>query len=151
MNTTTFTWHNHKRPNLPVHQVYGFCFTTGNNVLMVRDKGEKRLSLVGGRLEEGETAEQAMIREAKEEANIELVDVKLLGYLEVEVKNENGFVAHHMQARFVAKVKNPVDIKASNEIEETKEVDQSELINYIGWLKYDTGREIYADMLTARS
>lgn len=35
-------------------------------------------SLVGGRIEDGETSEEALIREAKEEANIEIVNPKFL-------------------------------------------------------------------------
>ncbi len=44
-----------------------------------QDWQEGKLNLPGGRIEEGETAEQAAIREIKEEANIDATDVTLIG------------------------------------------------------------------------
>lgn len=40
--TVTFIWHPAKRLGLPVWQVYVFCVTKDNKVVLVRDKGENR-------------------------------------------------------------------------------------------------------------
>lgn len=44
-----------------------------------QDWQQGKLNLPGGRIEDGETAEQAAIREIKEEANIDATDVTLIG------------------------------------------------------------------------
>jgi ADP-ribose pyrophosphatase YjhB (NUDIX family) len=45
----TFIWHPDKQLDLPVWQVYVFCVAKDNKVVLVRDKGEDRFTLPGGR------------------------------------------------------------------------------------------------------
>ncbi len=54
-------------------------------LMLLRDKKESitnpnRWGVLGGMVEEGENFQQAMVRELKEEANIDVRDFKLLGY-----------------------------------------------------------------------
>jgi len=87
----TFRWHpnelldvNEFKPT----QIYGFCKTNDNLVCLVRDKDEERFTLLGGGIEDGETPEQALVREFREEAQFEPKNIKLLGSVEVIVEEE---------------------------------------------------------------
>ena len=74
--TITFIWHPAKRLDLPVWQVYVFCVTKDNKVVLVRDKGEDRFTLPGGRTRAGEKAEETAKRETEEETGYQVKDVR---------------------------------------------------------------------------
>lgn len=59
------------------------CFPVVNNKILftINPRG---IDIIGGHVESGENALQALIREAKEEASIELVDCELIGIIEVD-------------------------------------------------------------------
>ncbi len=65
-------------PNLAVTQVYGFCYDKKWNVLLLDGQGV--FGLPGGKPETGETYEATLKREALEEAQVELLDVIVIGY-----------------------------------------------------------------------
>lgn len=60
-------------------------------VLTVRKRGTRRFMLVGGKLEPGETAAQAAVRETHEEVGLELGEVTLLAEFTGETANEPGY------------------------------------------------------------
>lgn len=60
------------------------------HVLTVRKEGTSRFMLVGGKLEPGETAKEAALRETQEEVAIVLSDAELLGEFVSEAANEPG-------------------------------------------------------------
>ncbi len=151
---TTYVW----RPgqiiaDLPTSQIYGFCVNTEGLVTLVRDKGEKRFTLPGGRLDGKEDPEDALIREFREEAQFTPIDIKLLGVVEVIEKDQNGtIIKHHQQARFVCrpdKIEEFVPEKDDWETVERIFVPPAELKNYIHWLKSNTGVAQYEALISS--
>ena len=63
-------------------------------VLTVRKRGTERFMLVGGKLEPGESAREAALRETREEVGLEIADAVLLGEFESEAANEPGHTLH---------------------------------------------------------
>lgn len=64
------------------------------HVLTVRKQGTERFMLVGGKLEPGEGAREAAVRETREEVGLEVRDVRLLGTFLSEAANEPGHTLH---------------------------------------------------------
>ena len=94
-----YTWHKGAMPDdLPVRQVYGIAFAQDGRIFLRIDNG--RYKLTGGRPEGAETFEETLRREYLEEANIELEDLRYLGYLAVEDGNET-----YAQVRMIARIK----------------------------------------------
>ena len=63
-------------------------------VLTVRKRGTERFMLVGGKLEPGESAHDAALRETYEEVGIEITSARLLGEFFSEAANEPGHTLH---------------------------------------------------------
>ena len=63
-------------------------------VLTVRKKGTERFMLVGGKLEPGESARQAALRETYEEVGLRIDEATLLGEFLSEAANEPGHTLH---------------------------------------------------------
>lgn len=64
------------------------------SVLTVRKRGTERFMLVGGKLEPGETALDAALRETREEVGLEIGSATLLGEFLSEAANEPGHTLH---------------------------------------------------------
>lgn len=58
---------------------------------------EKTFALITGFMERGETPEQGVARELKEETNLDAIDIKLIGVYEFIRKNE-VIIAYHVKA-----------------------------------------------------
>ena len=61
-----------------------------------RGHGEGKWNGFGGKVEEGETIEEAARRETKEEAGIEIKEMKKLGILEFEYQDGSGNMEVHI-------------------------------------------------------
>jgi bis(5'-nucleosidyl)-tetraphosphatase len=134
-NITTLSWHNinefSKLKN--VRQCYGICFNNKNQILIVNNKG--KWFLPGGTPEKGETFEQTLIREIDEEADVEIKDIKPLGYNEIE-ELKDGKKSIFYQLRFVAKiskVKKQTPDPATNTQFKRKFIDPKEFLSYTLW------------------
>jgi len=68
-------------------------------ILLARNAAwpEKKFALVTGFMERGETPEQGVARELKEETNLDALEIKLIGVYEFLRKNEL-IIAYHVQA-----------------------------------------------------
>lgn len=64
------------------------------HVLTVRKQGTERFMLVGGKLEPGESAYDAALRETREEVGITVDAATLLGEFHSEAANEPGHTLH---------------------------------------------------------
>ena len=78
-------------------QCYGVCFYEGKMVIGFGGN-KKSWGLIGGTIEPGETFEETLRREIKEESNMEILSFRPIGYQ--KVLNLNVY-----QLRFVCKVK----------------------------------------------
>lgn len=79
--------------SLPVR--YGtrtVVLTKDNKVVLIKIASEKTYTLVGGNIEDGESVEDGMIRECKEESGYDVVQVSTLGYIELWKKDYRRFV-----------------------------------------------------------
>jgi 8-oxo-dGTP diphosphatase len=63
-------------------------------VLTVRKRGTQRFMLVGGKLEPGESARDAALRETREEVGLAIESATLLGEFLSEAANEPGHTLH---------------------------------------------------------
>jgi len=63
-------------------------------VLTVRKRGTERFMLVGGKLEPGESAREAALRETYEEVGLRIGEATLLGEFFSEAANEPGHTLH---------------------------------------------------------
>ncbi|GAA5116366.1 NUDIX domain-containing protein [Alloalcanivorax gelatiniphagus] len=64
------------------------------HVLTVRKRGTQRFMLVGGKLEPGESALEAALRETREEVGLQISSATLLGEFLSEAANEPGHSLH---------------------------------------------------------
>lgn len=72
--------------------VSAIAFVRDGQVLTVRKRGTSRFMLVGGKLEPGEPAREAAVREAREEVGLDVDDLTLLGHYRAAAANEPGHV-----------------------------------------------------------
>ncbi|MBC2934324.1 NUDIX domain-containing protein [Nocardioides sp. zg-1228] len=85
-------------------------------VLTVRKRGTARFMLVGGKLEPGESARDAALRETREEVGLEIGSATLLGEFLSEAANEPGHSLHST----VFWVESDADPVAAGEIAEVR-------------------------------
>ena len=98
--------------------VAAVAFVRDGHVLTVRKQGTSRFMLVGGKLEPGESALEAAVRETREEVGIEVSDLVLLGEFVSETANEPGHQLH--STVFVAPESVTVEPSARGEIAELR-------------------------------
>ena len=84
----------HPSQSEPLIVVAAVALVRGDEVLTVRKEGTSRFMLVGGKLEPGETALDAALRETREEVGIDLHSVRPLGEFWSEAANEPGHRLH---------------------------------------------------------
>lgn len=145
----TFKWHpselldvNEFKPT----QIYGFCKTKDNLVCLVRDKDEERFTLPGGGIDKGENPEQSLVREFREEAQLELKNIKLLGSVEVIVEEKGKPIEKTQQVRYTCefdKLEEFVPEKGGWEVVERIWVYYKDLPKYLKWMKYKSGKEVF--------
>lgn len=121
----------------PVTQCYGICFDENDKILVAREP-EKPWSLPGGRPENNETPVETLRRELREEVNIEVKNIRLLGVQRVEYPNNpNSSEGEcYYQARFVCEFKKMLTTlpdPATGKVFEKKFVPSSQITEYVQW------------------
>ena len=106
----------------------GVCLREGE-VLLHRVEGDSFYGLIGGRVKAGETSEQAIIREYKEELNIEIT-VKSLAWIAENFFEFNGNQFHEFNFGFV------IETEFYHELEKKVAYSQSKRIEF-KWFKLD--------------
>jgi len=134
-NITTLSWHeiNDFSNIKDVKQCYGICFDKKGKILIIKNKG--KWFLPGGTPEKGETFEQTLIREIDEEADVEINNIKPLGYNKIE-EIKNGKKSIFYQLRFfarVSKIKNQTPDPATNIIFKRKFIKPEKFLSYTFW------------------
>ena len=118
-------------------QTYGVCFC--DDKLVIGFGGEKKgWGLIGGSVEEGETLEQTLRREIKEESNMEILKFTPIGYQKVTPLQSKE--KPYYQLRYVCTVKpfGPFvidlgDGMSEKGITEIKLIDPKEYKQYFDW------------------
>ncbi len=117
-----------------IKQVYGILFNNEGKFLIINTVGNWQLP--GGKPEKGESWEETGIREAIEEADVEIEDIIPLGYQKVSELKKGGEMPHFHQLRFVAKItklnESSVD-PATGKIPERKFILPEEFLEYCPW------------------
>lgn len=123
-------------PQEKIKQCYGVCFC--ENKLVIGFGGMKKgWGLIGGSVEEGETPEETLHREIKEESNMEILSFKPVGYQKV-IDTRDG--SHFFQLRYVCKVRpfgefvvDQGDGMSEKGITEIKLIDPKDYKQYFDW------------------
>ncbi len=104
----------------PTFVVAAVCLRDdAGRVLTVRKRGTAAFMLPGGKLEPGESAAEAGVREVREEVGLELDGVRPLGHFVADAANEPG----HLVDSTVFTADLPGPPAAAGEIEELRWVD----------------------------
>jgi len=109
----------------------GALIMNEDNLLLVKSPKWKhqKWTVPGGHIEVGESAEQAIIREAKEETGLDVVPIKLLLVQEAVLSEEYYKPMHYLFLDFLCKAKNN-SVKLDNrELSEYKWFDKKEIHN----------------------
>ena len=112
-------------------QTYGVCFCDGK--MIIGYGGQKQSwGLIGGTIEKGETFEETLKRELKEESNMEVLSSLPLGYQKVIDTRDRSFV---YQLRYVCKTKpfGPFVSDPADAITEIKFINPKDYKQYFDW------------------
>ena len=119
-------------PNQPIIGVGAVIIGKGK-ILLEKRKGEPgrgKWSVPGGLVELGESAEQTVKREVREETNLEVEDPKLIDIVNSITLDENGKIKYHFViVDYFVKLKGGT-LKAADDAAELRWVKFSEVENY---------------------
>jgi 8-oxo-dGTP diphosphatase len=119
-------------PQRPFLAVSAAIFRNGK-VLVVRRARKPALNLYtlpGGAVEAGETLVEAAIREVREETSLSIEPVALAGHREVIARDDEGKVERHFVILSFASRWLAGEPVLSDELDDSRWVDPSELENY---------------------
>ena len=111
--------------------VHAFCFYNGQLVIVYAES-KKYWTPPGGEIEKGETYEEAVVREVKEETNMKVIFQKLIGFQDIYeperiVRQTRSFCVVEPYSSFVS--------DPDGEITEIKLIHPQEYSNYFNWGK----------------
>ncbi len=111
--------------------VHAFCFY-GGKLLVVYAKNKGYWTPVGGGIESGETYEEAVVREVKEESNMKVLHQELIGYQDIYegdkiIRQTRSFCIVEPYGEFVS--------DPDGDITEIKLIDPKDYKKYFDWGK----------------
>lgn len=112
------------KKNKPIQSV-AFIFLRGHSILVERRKQDKAIapalkSIPGGHVEKGESIEQALVRECREELNVDIIDYSHIGSLVYPSEQKSFHVNYFVVKKWQGAIKSkeaaelywlPVDTK----------------------------------------
>ena len=118
----------------------GAIIIRDESVLMVRNDLERYYYSVGGRIQFGENAEQAVLREVEEETGVRL-EVDRLGFVEEDyyysdVPGKEGRLIYEISFYFYMKVPEVFEPVC-------RSVSQFGIAERLEWVSFDTDRRLY--------
>ena len=127
--TVRIVWHGSQRTELPVTGAHGFCFYEGR--VLVCDIQGRGLTIPGGHLDGSESASDCLVREAFEEACVELTNLMPIGFVEADHRKnrafENQYPVRSVQAFYSADVTAVLEFDSQHESTQRKFVAVGEL------------------------
>jgi 8-oxo-dGTP diphosphatase len=119
----------------PVTQVSGILLDKEGKVLICRSDKNKGWGIPGGKPEKGETIEETLVREVKEEVCCEITDTKPIGVIKVEnLTNPNTKPVYQVKmAAKISKVNKIQKDPATGRVFERKFVHLENIEKYINW------------------
>ena len=114
-------------------QSYGVCFCGDKMVIGFGGK-KKDWGLIGGTIEPGESFEETLAREIKEESNMKILKSKPIGYQKCTDTRDGSYI---FQVRYVCKVEpyGPFVADPAGGITEIKLIDVKDYKQYFDWGK----------------
>lgn len=113
-----------------IKQIYGVCFYTDKMVIVFNGK-KKTWGLPGGKLEEGESIEQALKREVLEESNMQLLRWRPIGVQ--EVTDPKGKISYQLRVACKVKPLGDFSIDPAGTITEIKLINPESYREYFDW------------------
>ncbi len=103
-----------------------------NSILLVKQKvsDKRNWSLPGGRLERGETLEQGIVREMKEETGLDIKILKMLYVCDVKASDNTVLHITFLLKRVCGKLELPSNESDENPIQDVRFVPIDELAQY---------------------
>ncbi len=112
-------------------QSYGICFYNG--LLVIGFGGKKKTwGPIGGTIEKGETYEETLIREVKEESNMKVLSYKPIGYQKVIDVKENSFI-YQLRYACIVEPFGPFISDPAMGVSEIKLINPNEYKKYFDW------------------
>ena len=109
--------------------VHAYCFC-GDNMVVVYSKNKGYWTPPGGGVELGETVEQAIVREVREETNMQVLSQKLIGYQDIF---ESDHVITQTRSVCVVEPIGPFVSDPDGDITEIKLIDPKDHRKYFDW------------------
>jgi len=100
----------------------------GKVLLATGEKFKGKWVLIGGHVDFGETIEQAVIRETKEETNLDVEDVKYITLIELIGSKDFTMKKHFVCVNYSALAKNITKLKLNDELTDYKWIDPKEAL-----------------------
>jgi len=117
--------------------VHGFVFNENNEICLVKYSKDKHWAPLGGGCEkEDKTFEDTFIREVKEEADLDLEEIKRVGSIHIIPRHNPK--DEHYQLRFAARIKKineQTTDPAKGEISQRIFVNKRDFCKFTGWEK----------------
>lgn len=105
----------------------GHCFY-GDKLVIVKSGND--WGFPGGGIEKGETWQEAVVREVKEEANMKVVRHELIGYQDFYMKKHT---LRHVHSFCIVEPYGDFESDPDNDITEVKLIDPKDFKEYINW------------------
>jgi ADP-ribose pyrophosphatase YjhB (NUDIX family) len=108
---------------------HGVCFYQ-DKIVIVFDSSRGRWTLPGGGIEDGETWEQALVREVLEESNMNVLSHELIGFVDI---HEPTRIARQTRSFCMVEPAGDFTLDPDGDITEIKLIDPGEWKQYINW------------------
>lgn len=111
--------------------VHAYCFYR-DQMVVVYAESKKYWTPPGGGIEPGETYEEAVVREVKEESNMKVLSQKLIGYQDVY---EPGRIVRQTRSVCIVEPFGPFVSDPDGDITKIKLIDPKDYKKYFDWGK----------------